>query len=129
MKGFSSKRIALKVDVTLSQKIDCLQGCPCTFSPETLQAGAVKGLIQMRQEIWHCLRETNNYVLRQQIGARLREPKYRKLYYFKKAVLLLFFSFFPFFLLFLMFDTPGACDSQPVIWLAHSRNVFLIRVT
>ena len=24
---------------------DCLQGCPCTFNAEILQAGAVKGLI------------------------------------------------------------------------------------
>ena len=44
MKGFSSKCIALKVVVIQSQKIYCLQGCPCTFNPEILQAGAVKGL-------------------------------------------------------------------------------------
>ena len=25
--------------------MDCLQGCPCTFSPEIVQAGAVKGLM------------------------------------------------------------------------------------
>ena len=24
--------------------MDCLQACPCTFSPEVLQAGALKGL-------------------------------------------------------------------------------------
>ena len=44
MKGLSPKRIALKVDVTQSQEIDCSRGCPCTFSPEILQDGAVKGL-------------------------------------------------------------------------------------
>ena len=27
-----------------SQEIDSSQGCPCTFSPEIVQDGAVKGL-------------------------------------------------------------------------------------
>ena len=44
MKGLSSKCIALRVDVIQNQKIYRLQGCPCTFSPQVLQAGAVKGL-------------------------------------------------------------------------------------
>ena len=39
-----TKRIVSKVDVTQSQETDCSQGCPCTFSPEILQDGAVKGL-------------------------------------------------------------------------------------
>ena len=39
--------ISLKVDVIQSQKICSLQGCPCTFSPEILQGGAVKGLTSM----------------------------------------------------------------------------------
>ena len=46
LKGFSSKRMAhiAIVDVIQSQEIDCLQGCPCTFDLDILQAGAVKGL-------------------------------------------------------------------------------------
>ena len=43
------ERIFIKTHSTGSRcdiepKIDCLQGCPCTFSPEILQAGAVKRL-------------------------------------------------------------------------------------
>ena len=46
VKRFSSKRIASKVDAIYSGlERDCLQRCPCTFSPEIVQAGAVKGLI------------------------------------------------------------------------------------
>ena len=44
VKGFSSKGIALTVDVIQSQKIDCFQGYPGTFSLEIVQAAAVKGL-------------------------------------------------------------------------------------
>ena len=44
MKGFSSKRIALTVDVTENQKTECLRGCRCTCNPEIVQAGTVKGL-------------------------------------------------------------------------------------
>ena len=61
MKGFSSKRIVLKVDVIWSQKIDCLQGFPCTFSPGILQAGAVKGLILTTDFVSsiHCIKGAN----------------------------------------------------------------------
>ena len=45
MKGFSSKRIALKTDVLQDRKVYCLQACPrASFSPDNLPAGAVKGL-------------------------------------------------------------------------------------
>ena len=44
MKGFSSKRRALKVDVIQGRIIYSLQEYPCTFSAEILQARAVKGL-------------------------------------------------------------------------------------
>ena len=46
VKGFSSNRIALKVDVVLQDpEIYCLQASPCIFQPGIfLQAGAGKGL-------------------------------------------------------------------------------------
>jgi len=33
VKGFSSKRIALKVDVSYDPEIYCLQARPCSFQP------------------------------------------------------------------------------------------------
>ena len=45
MKGFSSKRTALKVDVLQDLKIYCLWArVHASFSPEIVQAPAVKGL-------------------------------------------------------------------------------------
>ena len=45
VKGFLSKCIVLKVDLLQDHQIHCLQACMCAlFSPEILQAGAVKGL-------------------------------------------------------------------------------------
>ena len=46
VKGFSSKRTALKVDVLQDRKIHCRR-VRASFSPEILQAGAVKELIQL----------------------------------------------------------------------------------
>ena len=45
MKGVLSKRIAFKVDALWDRKIYCLQARTCIFSPEILQAGAVRGLM------------------------------------------------------------------------------------
>ena len=46
MKEFLSKCAVLKVDLLQYYQIYCLQTCMYAhFSPETLQAGAVKGLI------------------------------------------------------------------------------------
>ena len=44
MKGLSSKRTAEKIDVLSDRKIRCAQARLCIFSPEILQAGAMKGL-------------------------------------------------------------------------------------
>ena len=44
MKGFSSKCIALKIDMLSDWKMYCFQCTHATFSLETLHAGAVKGL-------------------------------------------------------------------------------------
>ena len=45
MKGFLSKCIVLKSELLYDHQIYCLQARMCTlFSPEVLQAGAVKGL-------------------------------------------------------------------------------------
>ena len=46
MKGFSSKHIALKVDVIGPENILCARAY---FSPEILQAGAVTGLMLASQ--------------------------------------------------------------------------------
>ena len=48
VKGFSSKRIALKVDVFVTGPKNNYTLCrrvPASFSPEILQSGAVKGLM------------------------------------------------------------------------------------
>ena len=44
VKGFSLKRITLKVNALQDRKRYCLEASPYIFSPEILQAGAVKGL-------------------------------------------------------------------------------------
>ena len=45
VKGFLSKFSVLKVDLLYDHQIYCKRTCICAlFSPETLQAGAVKGL-------------------------------------------------------------------------------------
>ena len=45
VKGFLSKFPVLKVDLLYDHQIYCKRTCICAlFSPETLQAGAVKGL-------------------------------------------------------------------------------------
>ena len=46
MPGFSFKKksIVLKVDVLQNQNIYCLQASQASFSPESLQDGAMKGL-------------------------------------------------------------------------------------
>ena len=45
MNAFLSKCTVLKVDLLQDHQIYCLQVCLCTlFSPEIVQAGAVKGL-------------------------------------------------------------------------------------
>ena len=45
MKGFSSKRIALKIDVLQDRKICCFLRCVrASFRPELLQAVAMKGV-------------------------------------------------------------------------------------
>ena len=49
MKGSSSKRTALKGDVIGPENI-LFAGNPCIFSPEILQAGAVKGLNQLGRD-------------------------------------------------------------------------------
>ena len=35
---------SIKSRCDIEPAVDCLQGCPCTFSLEILQAGALKGL-------------------------------------------------------------------------------------
>ena len=45
MKGFSSKRIAFKVNALMDQKICCLQARPCIFQPGNFTGWAVKRLI------------------------------------------------------------------------------------
>ena len=45
IKGFSSKRIALKVDVLRTGKYTVCRHVRASFSPEILQAGAVKELM------------------------------------------------------------------------------------
>ena len=46
MKGFPSKCAVLKLDLLYDHQVCCLQACMCAlFSPEILQAVAVKGLI------------------------------------------------------------------------------------
>ena len=52
MKGPASKRTILKVDLLRDQKMLCFQACMCIYSPEILQAGAVKGLKYRSSRLW-----------------------------------------------------------------------------
>ena len=53
MKGLPSKRIALKVDVFIGPEIILFAArrVRVSFSPETVQAGAVKGLINHKVSV------------------------------------------------------------------------------
>ena len=46
MKGFSSKHVALKIDVTGPENTLFCKRVSASFSPEILQAGALRGLIK-----------------------------------------------------------------------------------
>ena len=51
MKGLPSKRIALKADVKGPEKCTVCRRVLASFSPEILQAGAVKGLSKMFETV------------------------------------------------------------------------------
>ena len=53
MKGFSSKRIELKVAVIASEKYTFLRRVRASFSPGILHAGAVKGLERRKADSLH----------------------------------------------------------------------------
>ena len=56
MKRFSLKCIALKLDVIGAENILCAcRRVRASFSPEVLQAGAVKGLIVCTDGVQECL--------------------------------------------------------------------------